>query len=322
MKKIFSLLLAILIFFTFGCVYAQDGSDTTVYSADGTAKTIEMAQLDEHLKNNWFLWPVVTIYREDGATSVVYESDAETHLANGWYLYPVTTIYAPYGRTSVVYTADVNTHLENGWYLSPEDFPKKEKAVALTYDDGPSRFTPQILDCLEKYGAKATFFVVGRSVNAYPNTLRRAFDLGMEIGNHTMNHSRLTSISLSSVSAEINSTAQAVQNITGTPPKLVRPPYGSYNKSVMSTAGLPFILWSIDTLDWKTRNAEKTINAVLNDVSDGDIILMHDLYLPTVQATKVLVPALLERGFDLVTVSELAERKNVNLDSGAFRQFK
>ena len=321
MKKIVSLILSLCLFLCMTCAYAY-APDTMVYHADGTSKIIDGDKVSEYLNNNWYLYPVVTIYTVNDISSVVYTNDVDTHLANGWYLYPVTTIYAPGGRSSVVYTADVNTHLANGWYLSTKDFLKKDKAVALTYDDGPSKYTPQILDCLEKYGAKATFFVVGNSVYAYPDTVRRAFDLGMEIGNHTMSHPKLTTISLSSVSLQINSNAEVVENVTGVRPNLVRPPYGSYNNSVLTKANLPFILWSIDTLDWKTRNAQKTIDAVLSDVSDGDIILMHDLYLPTAEATKVLVPKLIEMGFDLVTVSELAERKGVTLNTRAYSKFK
>ena len=323
MKKIIALILSLFLCMTYvsanTTAYAPN---TLVYHVDGTSKLIEKSELNTHIENGWYLYPVVTIYTVNNASSVVYTSDVHMHLENGWYLSPVTEIFAPGGRKSVVYTADVETHLSNGWYLSVADFPKKEKAVALTYDDGPSKYTNRVLDCLEKYGSKATFFVVGNSVYAYPDALLRAHTLGMEIGNHTMTHPRLTSISLASVSSQLNSNANVVENVTGIRPALVRPPYGSYSESVISTANLPFILWSIDTLDWKTRNAQKTINAVLSKVKDGDIILMHDLYLPTAQATEVLVPKLIEMGFDLVTISELAERKGVSLIPKAYSRIK
>lgn len=322
MKKIISFILALCFVFSSSCIYAQNAGLVTVYHADGSIKAINSESLDTYLNDSWYLFPVMTIYKPGNVSSVVYKDDVSIHLSNGWYLDPVTEIFAPGGRTSVVYTCDVETHLANGWYLSPADFPQREKAVALTFDDGPSKYTNQILDCLDRYGAKATFFVVGNSVKAYPNTLKRAYDLGMEIGNHTMTHPRLTSISLSSVSSQINSNGSTVENVTGVRPSLVRPPYGSYNKSVINQAGLPFILWSIDTLDWKTRSAQKTIDAVLSDVKDGDIILMHDLYLPTAQATEVIVPKLIEMGYDLVTVSELAERKGISLTAKAYSRIK
>ncbi len=322
MKRITSLLAIVLLLLSSSLVYAQNNAQVTVYNAHGIEKTINYASLDAHLEDNWFLAPVVMIYKAGGISSVVYRSDADYHLQNGWFSAPVTEIYAPNGATSIVYSVDVEYHLQNGWYRSPADFPKKAKAVALTYDDGPSKYTPQILDCLERYGAKATFFVVGTGVNSYPDTIRRADALGMEIGNHTMTHPKLTTLSSANVASQLNKNAAAIESVIGKRPSLVRPPYGSYNNSVLSTAQLPFILWSIDTLDWKTRNAQKTIDAVLSDVSDGDIILMHDLYLPTAQATEVIVPALIERGFDLVTVSELAERKNIQMGVRAYSRFK
>lgn len=323
MKKIIALILSLFLLMTF--VYASNTAyapDTLVYNENGETKQIDKETLGEHLQNGWYLYPVVKIYTTNDVSSVVYASDVNTHLANGWYLEPVTEIFAPGGITSIVYTADVSTHLANGWYLSVKDFPKKEKAVALTYDDGPSKYTNRILDCLDRYGAKATFFVVGNSVLAYPDALMRAHNLGMEIGNHTMTHPRLTSISSSQVSTQLNKNATVVENVTGKRPTLVRPPYGSYNQNVINTAGMPFILWSIDTLDWKTRNAQKTVDAVLSSVADGDIILMHDLYLPTAEATELIVPRLIDMGFDLVTVSELAERKGVTLSLKSYSKIK
>lgn len=322
MKKFITVLLTLMFLMTIITVFAENGDVVTVYNAHGIQKIINVTSLDAHLNDNWFLAPVAMIYKADDISSVVYKSDVSYHLQNGWYAFPVTKIYAPNGATSIVYTDDVAYHLENGWYKSPADFPKKAKSVALTYDDGPSKYTSQILDCLEKYGAKATFFVVGTGVNSFPDTVKRAHALGMQIGNHTKTHPRLTTLSQSEVASQLNSTANSVKSLIGQAPALVRPPYGSYNNSVLSTAQLPFILWSIDTLDWKTRNAQKTIDAVLSEVSDGDIILMHDLYLPTAQATEVIVPALIERGFDLVTVSELASRHNAELGVRAYSKFK
>ena len=323
MKKIIALVLSLFMCITY--VYAVNTAyapDTLVYNEAGETRQIDKKTIDEHLSNGWFLYPVVKIYAKNDVSSVVYVADVSTHLENGWFLAPVTEIFAPGGRTSIVYTEDVPTHLANGWYLSVKDFPKKEKAVALTYDDGPSKFTNRILDCLERYGAKATFFVIGNSVYAYPDALLRAHNMGMEIGNHTMTHPRLTSISSSEVRTQLDKNASVVENVTGKRPTLVRPPYGSYNQSVINTAKTPFILWSIDTLDWKTRNAQKTVDAVLSDVKDGDIILMHDLYLPTAEATEIIVPRLIDMGYDLVTVSELAERKGISLTAKAYSKIK
>lgn len=266
--------------------------------------------------------PFTKVYSLDGRIAFLTETRAKEYIQNGWLADPVVKIYKPNGETSVVFKSDVDVHLNNGWYLSPADFPKKMKAVALTFDDGPSKYTNQILDCLSRYDAKATFFVVGTNVNRYPDILRRSVSLGMEIGNHTANHPKLTNLSASGIASEINTNATYVENATGVRPTIVRPPYGSYSSSTISAAGTPFILWSIDTLDWKTRNADSTVNAVLSKVKDGDIILMHDLYSQTAAATERIVPALIERGFDLVTVSELAERKGVTMGKKAYSSFK
>ncbi len=266
--------------------------------------------------------PLHKVYSADGRIALVSQARAQEYIASGWYDEPVVTIYKSNGETSVVYMSDHELHLANGWYLSPADFPKKSKAVALTFDDGPSKYTNQILDCLESYGAKATFFVVGTNVNRYPDILRKAHSLGMEIGNHTVNHPNLKNLSAAAVASEINTNATYVENATGVRPTIVRPPYGSYSQSTLSAAGKPFILWSIDTLDWKTRNADKTVSAVLSKVKDGDIILMHDLYGPTADATERIVPALIDMGFDLVTVSELASRKGVTMSVKGYSSFK
>lgn len=266
--------------------------------------------------------PLAKLYSADGRTILVNAGKTDVFLGTGWYPSPVTTIYARNNATALVYTSEVESYLKMGWYLSPDDIPKHDKAVALTYDDGPSTYTSRILNCLAKYDAKATFFVVGTNVNRYPDTLKRAVSMGMEIGNHTVSHPRLTSLSSSGVYSEINDNAANVERITGVRPKIVRPPYGSYSKANIETAGQPFILWSIDTLDWKSRNADKVVEEALKNVKDGDIILMHDLYQSTAAATERIVPALVSRGFDLVTVSELAKRKGKTMELKAYSSFK
>ncbi len=295
---------------------------TKLYSADGRTILVNSEKTDPYLSSGWYAAPVTTIYAADNTTALVYASEVDDYLSVGWYTAPVTRIYARNNATAVVYTSEVDNYLALGWYLSPDDVPKHDKVVALTFDDGPSKHTARILDCLDRYGAKATFFVVGSSVNRFPDVLRRAQASGMEIGNHTMNHPKLTSLSASKISSELSSTANAVENITGVRPSLVRPPYGSYTKSTLNAANQPFILWSIDTLDWKSRNADAVVNAALKNVKDGDIILMHDLYESTAAATERIVPALDSRGFEMVTVSELAKRKGKTLTVSAYNSFK
>ncbi|MCD8009873.1 MAG: polysaccharide deacetylase family protein [Lachnospiraceae bacterium] len=179
--------------------------------------------------------------------------------------------------------------------------------VALTYDDGPSIYTDKILSVLKKYDSVATFFVVGDRVSTYSSTVKKAYEMGCEIGNHTYSHATLTRLGTSAIKSQISKTNSAVKKVTGVSPVVMRPPGGSYNSTVRSAVGMPLILWSIDTLDWKTRNASSTISAVVGHVSDGDIVLMHDLYSATATASETIIPQLVKKGYQLVTVSELAE---------------
>lgn len=199
---------------------------------------------------------------------------------------------------------------------------KKKKMVALTYDDGPSANTPKILDTLEKYDAVATFFVVGNRVSTYANMVKRAYGMGCEIGNHTYEHKILTRADAAGIREQVSKTNAAVKNITGTDPIVMRPPGGCVNDTVKSQTGMPMILWSIDTLDWRTRNAASTKTAVLDHVKDGDIVLMHDLYEATANASTTIIPTLVERGYQLVTVSELAECRGGMKDGCLYYSFR
>ena len=182
--------------------------------------------------------------------------------------------------------------------------------VALTFDDGPSKYTPRILDSLEANGGRATFFMVGNRVASYASTVKRMTDLGCETDSHTWAHTYLTGMSEGEILQSLNQTRDAIVAAGGSAPKGVRPPGGKINdasKAVLAKAGMPALLWSVDTLDWKTRNAQHTINTVLSQVKDGDIILMHDLYEQSAIAAETLIPELTRRGYQLVTVSEMAE---------------
>ena len=190
--------------------------------------------------------------------------------------------------------------------------------IARTFDDGPySPVTNRILDQLEVCDGKATFFVVGDRVGTYSSCVSRAFELGCEIANHTYDHKNsLTSISGSMIEWEVGECNNAVFNIIGQYPTIMRPCGGSYNDTTKQYVGMPMIIWNLDTQDWKYRDTEKTVSAILNNVSDGDIILMHDLYPSTAAAMEIVIPELTRRGYQLVTVSELAEAKGIDLEAG------
>lgn len=199
--------------------------------------------------------------------------------------------------------------------------------IALTFDDGPSTAaTDRILRCLEANGGKATFFMVGNRVTGSANiaSVQKMVQLGCEVGNHTFEHKTLTKIGSSEVKSQLLKANQTISAAGGVSPVVMRPPGGASNGTVLSAAGslnMSSILWSIDTLDWKTRNTQKTIDAVLSGAKDGDIVLMHDLYTTTAEAAEVIIPTLTARGFQLVTVSELAAYRGGKTPGQSYSSF-
>ena len=193
----------------------------------------------------------------------------------------------------------------------------KKPLIALTFDDGPNKETTEkILDLLEKYNSHATFFVVGKQAKKFPEILKRQAANGHEIANHSFSHKALPKLSQKNMEAEIFKTDEIVEKIINKKPQLLRAPYGSVNNKVKEIANRPLILWSVDTKDWQTRNSQKTIDAVLKNATDGDIVLMHDFVVSTSEAAEKIITGLINRGFTLVTVSEMFDLKNIPLEKG------
>ena len=189
--------------------------------------------------------------------------------------------------------------------------------IALSFDDGPNKKTTiPILDTLKEYDSAATFFILGNRVSSNVDILQRMLEEGSEIGNHSYSHKELTKLSPQELMEQIINTQDAVIDSIGIEPKLMRPTYGSYDDKLKSGVEMPLILWSIDTLDWKSRDSKKVTDHVLENVKDGDIILMHDIYDSTAKAVKSLVPELIDRGYQLVTISELFEARGETLIDG------
>ena len=184
--------------------------------------------------------------------------------------------------------------------------------IALTFDDGPHPGrTPEILDILEEYNIKATFYVIGQNVQYYPDIFKRTVDEGHEIGNHTHSHKALESFSKAEIKNEIELFNQAIDGIYKKNVCTLRPPEGKFDSALNTFAkenNYKIVLWSVDTLDWMHRTPEKIAETVLTETKGGDIILMHDYISgksPTPDALKIIIPELLERGFEFVTVSDL-----------------
>lgn len=206
---------------------------------------------------------------------------------------------------------------ENGVY----DSTKEPPLVALTFDDGPGQYTDKLLDCLEENGAKATFYMLGQNVEKYPDIVKRMHDLGMELSNHTYDHKDLTKLTQSQITEEIEKTNTLIENAAGVLPDTLRPPGGSYNEAVQNLAGMPIVKWSIDTKDWKTKSEDQTYQCVMDSVQDGSIVLMHDIHQWSVDAALRLIPDLMEEGYKLVTVQELAQAKGITLEDGQVYEF-
>ncbi len=199
---------------------------------------------------------------------------------------------------SIVYSSNVNAG----------------KQIALTFDDGPHpRITPQILEILDEYGIKATFFVIGVNSKNYPNQLKQIVDGGHEIGNHTYSHKILKSMSKEEIEKEILDTETQVEKITNITPNLLRPPCGIYDETLIEIAqekDLKVVLWTVDSHDWSHRTVANIVQNVTKNASNGDILLFHDYVsgeYNTPNALRKIIPLLIKQGYEFVTVSELLQ---------------
>lgn len=203
-------------------------------------------------------------------------------------------------------------------FEASKEKPKStDKLVALTFDDGPyTPVTSKILDTLEKYNGKATFFVVGDRAENYCKVLKRASDMGCEIGSHTYSHVNLARLPVPKMQREIEKSCNAISEVTGKEVRIIRPPEGATNESVKANIGMPMVMWSVDSRDWDYRNADKDYKSVMDNVFDGSIVLMHDLYPETADAVARIVPELAKQGYRFVTFSELMELRGVEVEPG------
>ena len=205
----------------------------------------------------------------------------------------------------------MKVNLETVRYIDPN-----KPMVALTFDDGPSpEYTPEILKVLKENDAKGTFFILGTEAELNSDTLKQIEEDGNEIGNHSYSHLDFTKLVKPALDYQVLTTQEIVRRETGKAPILLRPPYGLINEAVKEI-DMPIILWSIDSLDWENRNPDIIYNIILNNIKDGDIILMHDIYQSSVEAVIRIIPELKRRGYQLVTVSELARARGIPLESG------
>lgn len=183
--------------------------------------------------------------------------------------------------------------------------------VALSFDDGPGTFTPNVLDALKDKGVKATFFMIGENTDKHPDFVKDVHDAGHEIGNHTWDHPDLTKLSSDSQKDEIQKTNDAINSLVGITPHWLRPPYGNFNddtESILSDLGMQKILWNVDTRDWSGLSADDIYSRATDELKDGAIILMHDGVNNSSETAKALpriIDTIKDQGFELVTISNL-----------------
>lgn len=291
---------------------ADSGTDATVMPVKGSAAGERLSVMTpgwhEDSTGKWYQNPDGTYYVNgfadiDGTT---YSFDKKGYMQTGWVEKGVKDYYFN----------------EDGSY----DPSKKRPMIALTFDDGPGEYTETLLDTVEKYNIHVTFFMLGQNVEGRESTIQRMVKLGCEIGNHTWDHPEQTlpNMDLDSVMQEFQKTDDALVKACRQASTVCRAPYGAITDEQMSAVGKPFFMWSTDSLDWKLMDADADYNQIMNDSSlgDGSIILMHDIHEPSVKcATEKLIPALIDQGYKLVTVSELAEAKDVTLQSASYSDF-
>lgn len=181
-----------------------------------------------------------------------------------------------------------------------------ERVVALTFDDGPNpATTPQVLDILSRYGAKATFYVLGSAIEGNTAILQRMRDSGHEIGNHTWNHPKLTNLAAEHIAWQFNATSDAIKQAIGHEPRTFRPPYGATSSLVKAQTSMTQILWTVDTLDWQNRSTDAIMAHIRANLQPGSVILMHDIHTTTMNALPTVMDYLVTEGYRFVTVSEL-----------------
>lgn len=222
-------------------------------------------------------------------------------------------IYLDIPLDSLKLLIDIDKTEDNDIYLSikKRNVSLDDKVVALTFDDGPSKYTNKILDVLKKYDACGTFFLIGNKVDFYGDVLKRMLLEGSEIGNHSYDHKLLTRLSKADFQKEISKTQDAIKKVTGFTPTLFRPTYGGYTNILKSYTDLKFVLWDVDSRDWQVKTKDKIIKNILPNVKSGSIILMHDNHEYSLNALEDVLKSLKNQGYKFVTVSELLELKKL-----------
>ena len=191
--------------------------------------------------------------------------------------------------------------------------------IAITFDDGPwKKTTNRLLDLLVKYDSKATFFVIGEHASYNKDILKRTSDLGMEIANHTFTHNKLNENNVDVFLQDVEKANDIIEEITGKRANLLRLPGGAFGYSDEAIAKIPYPIfnWNVDTRDWKNRDKQTIIDSIMSNAKEGSIVLVHDIYEPTIDAMEVVIPELINQGYEIVTLETLALSMGVTWENG------
>ena len=189
-----------------------------------------------------------------------------------------------------------------------------KKLVAITFDDGPGPYTNKLLDILNANKAHATFFMLGNNLEKYRSVVLNVYNSGNEIGYHSYAHTNFKRQDIATIKSELDQSNAILKNITGTTFNLIRPPYGSLNSEIKEELDASFILWSVDTEDWRHKDIQYLLDYTLENISEGSIVLFHDIHKWSVDAIEKILPYLYVEGYQVLTVSELAEYFNTTLE--------
>lgn len=248
----------------------------------------------------------------------VYEKIKESNINNNTYIIDENKIEVYFNNINfenLDYIPYIIIPLTEDTFNEDEVPDENKKYIAFTFDDGPSKYTKELLKTLELNDSTATFFMLGNRMKYNEEIVKKVYKSSSEVASHTYSHKNLNKLSKDDILKEINSTSIIFNKITNDNIKYIRPPYGNYNDTVKST-NFPIILWNIDPKDWLVKDSTKVYNSVLKHACDGCIVLMHDLYPTTIEAVKMLIPKLNSLGYEVVSISDLAKYKNYNLKNG------
>lgn len=251
-----------------------------------------------------------------------YQNVDGTYYAGGLQEIDGSTYY--FGDNGYAQTGWVSVGFDDYYFNDDGTYdPSQHKTrIAFTFDDGPGEYTDQLLDCLEQNNAHATFFMLGQNVENWQSEVQRMVDIGCEIGSHSWDHLNLYDLDMDAVAKEFSDTDAALEKACGQKASVARAPYGNWSDDIIATVQKPFFTWSLDSLDWSYKDVDKDYNEIMNgDLTDGSIILMHDIHEPSVQAAIKMIPELVAKGYKLMTVSELAAAKGVTLQNANYSDF-